>query len=91
MLFLVLEQMHLHSDLLYDLTLFFFTGLSVHSCMIGNASSNQVSTMLQFLLYSPTLGTRLASWLVRFLCDTEALIHTVKILATVSQMISVLA
>ena len=56
-LFLVLEQMQLHSYLLYDhLTLSLFTGLRVHNCMIGNASSNQVCTILQFLLYSPTLG-----------------------------------
>ena len=47
--------------------------------------------MLQFLLHSPTLGTRLASRLARFLCGTEAMVHMAKILATVSQMISVLA
>ena len=38
-----------------------------------------------------TLGTRPASRLARFLCGTEAMVHMAKILATVSQMISVLA
>ena len=47
--------------------------------------------MLQFLLHSPTLGTRPALQLARSLCGTEAMVHMAKILATVSQMISVLA
>ena len=46
---------------------------------------------LPILYNSPTLGTRLASQLARSLCGTEAMVYMAKILATVSQMISILA
>ena len=47
----------------------------------------------KLLFYSSklTLGTRPALRLARFLCGTEAMVYMANILATVSQMISILA
>ena len=59
---------------------------------LEKASLKQVSTMCTITtILFPTLETRPASQLARFLCGTEAMVHMAKILATVSQMISVLA
>ena len=54
---------------------------------------SRVAESGKLLFYSSklTLGTRPALRLARFLCGTEAMVYMANILATVSQMISILA
>ena len=85
--------MHTVLDPIHKLIRFFHrrTVLDTHPIEYHLGSRVAESGKLLFYSSNLTLGTRPALQLARFLCGTEAMVYMVKILATVSQMISTLA